>query len=61
MKKTISQFILSLGGQPSYSGKDKTMYIEDPAFTSKVMRESISSLIRTKFRKHEIPFQIKTS
>lgn len=30
MKKTVTDFVKSLGGQTAYSGKTKTMFIKDP-------------------------------
>lgn len=58
MKKQVEQFIFSLGGSPSYSGKIKTMYITDPLKKSE--KQSIEDCIYTLFG-FELPFKLKTN
>lgn len=52
MKKEVAQFIKSLGGKPSYSGKRKTMYINGD--------DSIELAVIDKF-KYSLPFSIATN
>lgn len=69
MKKQISAYILSLGGQPHYSGNSRTMYITDPERVSAeaalsgqtiVPKESIESCIYRKYG-FDLPFTVKTN
>ena len=58
MKKQVEQFIFSLGGNPSYSGNTKTMYITDHFKNDRT--HSIEEGIVNKFGK-ELPFRLKTN
>ena len=54
MKKKVSDFIHSLGGSCSYSGRSKTMYINDP------FDLDIESAVIEKFG-YELPFKLITN
>jgi hypothetical protein len=58
MKKIVAAYIFSLGGNPAYSGNDKTMYITDPHKYTPV--ESIESACYRNFGFH-LPFKLKTN
>lgn len=56
MKKVVSNFVKSLGGQTSYSGKTKTMFIKDPH----PFDNDIEKKVLNKFG-FGLPFKLATS
>jgi hypothetical protein len=57
MKKTITDYIKSLGGSAHYSGNTKTMWITDPI---KDVAQSIEECILIKFG-FDLPFKLATN
>lgn len=58
MKKQVAAYILSLGGQPGYSGKTRTLYITDPRKGEPV--QSIEECVLNKFG-FNLPFRLQTN
>lgn len=58
MKKIITAYVFSLGGEARYSGNTRTMYLNDP-FKNQDM-QSLEDCIYQKFG-FELPFELKTN
>lgn len=58
MKKEIAAFVFSFNGEARYSGKTKTMYLNDPFKNQDT--QSLEDCIYQKFG-FDLPFQLKTN
>lgn len=59
MKKVISDFVKSLGGSTEYSGRTRTMFINDPKKGQQI--ESIEAAVYNKWGFEILPFDLKTN
>jgi len=58
MKNQVTQYVKSLGGTTAYSGKSKTMFINDPKKDEPI--QSIESVLLIKFG-FSLPFKLHTN